>query len=172
MVSMSRVRLGRWAILTGVLLAVPAVAQWRVAQETPAGASNRIDVAVIENDSGHNLRLFNDDAQNVRGVFTIRDGFETIDPGVCPTYRVDERESKRVTFEENRCRIQIKLAEFTLGKAGEVDNRELRRIMNGSSIVFRYRLSGGNYRETKFTLRGSKYAVTTAIEDFNLMFDQ
>lgn len=170
--SIPTLRSVRCIFFIGVLFAAPAVAQWRVAQETPSGASNRIDIAIIENDSGHSLRLFNDDSQNVRGVFTIRDGFDTIDPGVCPTYRVDAREPRRVTFEEDRCRVLLKHAEFTLGRAGDVDSRELRRIMNGSTIVFRYRLSGGNYRETEFTLRGSKYAVTTAIEDFNLMFDQ
>lgn len=156
----------------GVLLSAQATAQWRVTQETRSGAGETIHVAVIDNDSGHQLRLFNDDAQNLHGIFTIRGGFDTIDPGVCPTYRVDEREQKRVTFAEGRCQIQPKSVEFTLGPAGDLDNRELRRIMNGSSIVFRYRLSGGNYRETQFTLRGSKYALTTAVEDLNLGFDE
>ena len=172
MVSMSMIRSGLCILFAGALLCAPAAAQWRVAQESPAGSGKRIDVAVIENDSGHNLRLFNDDVLNVRGVFTIRDGFDSIDPAVCPTYRVDEREPKRVRFEEKRCRVQAKHAEFTLGNSRDIENRDLRRIMNGSSVVFRYRLSGGNYRETKFTLRGSKYALTTALEDFYLGFDE
>lgn len=172
MVNLSTIRLSTGIFFIGVLLAIPAFAQWRVAQETPAGANYSIDVAIIDNDSGHNLRLFNDATQNIRGIFTIRDGFETIDPGVCPTYRVDAREPRRVTFEEDRCRILLKQAEFTLGNMGQGDNRELRRLMNGSNIVFRYRLSGGNYRETKFTLRGSKYALTTAVEDLYLGFDE
>ncbi|TFH47962.1 MAG: hypothetical protein E4H01_07255 [Lysobacterales bacterium] len=158
--------------LAGALLTLPAVAQWRVAQETPPGAEHRIHVALIDNESGHHLRLFNDASQNVRGIFTIRDGFDTIDPGVCPTYRVDEREPMRVTFEKERCRILLKQVEFILEKTGEVDNRELQQIMDGSNIIFRYRLVGGNYRETKFTLRGSKYALTTAVEDLNLGFDE
>jgi len=163
-----RTSIGRFAVsllFACALHATPALAQWRVAQETPAGSSFRIDVATIENDSGHILRLFNDDSQNVRAIFTIRKGFDTIDPGVCPTYRVDQREAKRVTFEENGCRILPKQAEFTLGKVGQGRNRDLHRIMNGSNIVFRYRLGGGNYRETSFTLRGSKYALTTAVVD-------
>lgn len=172
MVRMSTVRFSLCVFFIGVLLAAPVMAQWRVTQETLPGTTNRIDVAVIENDSGHNLRLYKDDTQNVRGIFTIRDGFDTIDPGVCPTYRVDNREPQRVTFGEVRCRVLPKFAEFTLGKTGGIDNRELRRMMNGSNIVLRYRLSGGNYRETKFTLRGSKYALTTAIEDLYLGFDE
>lgn len=172
MVNRSTVGVATGLFFAGVLLTLPAVAQWRVAQETPAGAEHRIHVALIDNESGHQLRLFNDESQNVRGIFTIRDGFDTIDPGVCPTYRVDEREPRRVTFEDERCRILVKQVEFILEKTGEVDNRELQRIMNGSNIIFRYRLAGGNYRETRFTLRGSKYALTTAVEDLNLGFDE
>ncbi len=136
------------------------------------GSDKRIDVAIVENDSGHSLHLFSDDMQNVHATFTIRGGFDTMDPGVCPTYRVDQRAPVRVTFEEERCRILPKQAEFTLGKTGQGNNRKLRRIMNGDSIVFRYRLGGGNYRETKFTLRGSKYALTTAVEDLEVGVDE
>jgi len=160
------------AALAATLANQPVFAQWRVTQDTPAGVDNRIDVAIIANDSGHQLRLYNDEAQNVRGIFTIRDGFDTIDPAVCPTYSVDEREPKRVTFEGEHCHILPRQTEFTLGKSGLVANRDLRRIMNGSNIVFRYRMQRGNYRETTFTLRGSKYAVTTAMEDPNFGYDE
>ena len=131
---MSTIRLAAGIMFAAVLLVRPAVAQWRVAQETPAGTDGRIDIAMVENDSGHSLRLFNDETQNVRATFTIRGGFDTMDPGVCPTYRVDKREPERVTFEEGRCRILLKQAEFTLGKTGQGLNHKLRRIMNGDSI--------------------------------------
>ena len=172
MVNMSTIRLAAWIIFAAVLLARPAIAQWRVAQATPAGTDDKIDVAIVENDSGHSLRLFSDETQNVRATFTIRGGFDTMDPGVCPTYRVDKREPERVTFEEGRCRILPKQAEFTLGKTGQGRNRKLLRIMNGGSIIFRYRLGRGNYRETRFTLRGSKYALTTAVEDLEVGVDE
>ncbi len=172
MVNMSTIRFAADMFFAGMLLPGPAFAQWRVAQETPVGIGKRIDVAIVENDSGHSLRLFNDETQSVRGVFIIRDGFDTIDPGVCPTYRVDKREPKRVTFEEGPCRILPKQAEFTLGKTGQGRNQQLHRIMNGGSIIFRYRLGGGNYRETTFTLRDSKYALTTAVEDLEVGIDE
>ena len=172
MVNMSTIRFAAGIFFAGVLLAGPALAQWRVAKEKPAGIGKSINVAMVGNDSGHSLRLFNGETQNVRGIFTIGDGFDTMDPGVCPTYRVDNREPRRVTFEEGRCRILPKQAEFTLGKTGQGRNRKLHRIMNGSNIVFRYRLGGGNYRETRFTLRGSKYALTTAVEDLEVGVDE
>ena len=156
----------------GMLLAAPTHAQWRVAEETPLGYGKRVHVAIVENDSGHSLRVYNDETQNVRGLLTIRGGFDTVDPGGCPTYRVDEREPKRVTFEEERCRILPKQVEFTLGKTGFARNHRLRRIMNGNSLVFRYRLGNGTYRETVFSLAGSKYALTVAVEDQEPGFDE
>jgi len=156
----------------GVLLGGAADAQWRVAQETPNGVDRRIDIAIVENDSGHSLRLYGDDDQNVRGIFTIRGGFDTIDPEGCPTYRVDGRQPQHVGFGQERCRILPKQAEFTLGKTGFGRNWQLHRIMNGDSIVFRYRLGAGNYRETVFTLRGSKYALTTAVQDLEVGIDE
>lgn len=155
-------------LIAAVLLFQTAAAQWRVGQESPTGSTKRIDVAVVENESGHRLRIFSDDARNVHGIFEIGGGFDTIDPGVCPTYRVDKREPQRVAFGEGRCQILPKQAEFTLGRTYEGRNERLRRIMNGSNIVFRYRLGGGNYRETSFTLRGSMYALTTAVEDLEV----
>ena len=166
MVNVSAIRFAAGIVFAGMLLAGPVLAQWRVAQGTPAGIGKRINIAIVENDSGSSLRFFNDETQTVRGIFRIRDGFDTIDPRVCPTYRVDNRELRRVTFEEGRCRILRRQAEFTLGKTGQGRNRQLHRIMNGDSIAIRYRLAGGNYRETTFTLRGSKYALTTVTDNF------
>jgi len=171
-VNMSIIRVAVGIMLAGVLLAPPAVAQWRAAQETLPGTGKRINIAIVENDSGHSLRLFNDETQSVRAIFTIRGGFDTMDPGVCPTYRVDKREPKHVSFEEERCRILPKQAEFTLGKTGRGRNRQLHQIKNGRNIVFRYRLGVGHYRETRFTLRGSKYALTTAVEDLEVGVDE
>lgn len=159
-------------LIAGVLLAQSAHAQWRVGQDAPEGASSRIDVAVVENESGHVLELYSDDAEIVRGTFTIRGGFDTIDPGTCPTYRVDERTPNRVTFAGERCQILPKQARFTLGPAGDARNNALRRIMNGSRLVFRYRLGNGTYRETAFTLRGSKYALTTAMPSREITYDE
>ena len=159
-------------LVVGALALQTAAAQWRVGQDTPVGASKRIDVAMVENDSGHRLSIYSDDARNVRAIFEISGGFDTIDPGVCPTYRVDERQPQRVAFADSRCQILPRQAAFTLGRTYEGRNEQLRRIMNGSNIVFRYRLGGGNYRETSFTLRGSKYALTTAVEDLETGFDE
>jgi len=171
-VSGSTIPAAAGSLIAAMLLFQSAAAQWRVGQETPSGGTQRIDVAVVENESGHRLRIFSDDAGNVHGIFEIGGGFDTIDPGVCPTYRIDKREPQRVTYGEGRCRILPKQAEFTLGRTYDGRDERLHWIKNGSSIVFRYRLGGGNYRETSFTLRGSIYALTTAVEDLEMGADE
>lgn len=172
MVSRSVIATTAGTVLAGTLLMQAAVAQWRVGQETPPGTGKRIDVALVENDSGHRLRIFSDDANYVRGIFEIGGGFDTIDPGVCPTYRVDRRAPRKVTFRDGRCQTLPKQVAFTLGRTHEGRNAQLRRIMNGTRIVFRYRVARGNYHETAFTLRGSMYALTTAVEDLAVGADE
>ena len=54
---------------------------------------------------------------------------------------------------------------FTLGR---VEGRELRSVpvmelMNGTRLSFIYRAKQAGYRETEFTLRGSKQALNTAL---------
>lgn len=160
--------------LTAALVVVTghAVAQWRVVPEVPDGTASPVNIAVVDNESGHSLRIYRDDEFNVRGTFKIRGGFDTIHQNGCPTYRVDERPPVRVSFADGRCLLEPKRAHFTVGKIGESSNRELRRFMNGSDIVFRYRLANGGYRETTFTLRGSKYALNTAIGQDEIEFDE
>lgn len=160
------------AVLAGALLTQAAPAQWRVGQDTPTGTSKRVDVAIVENAGGDRLRIYSDDDMKVRGVLEIGGGFDTIDPAVCPTYRVDKRPPRRVTFDEGRCQILPRQAAFTLGRVHGGRNEQLRRIMNGSNIVFRFRLGRGNYRETSFTLRGSMYALTTAVADLEVGADE
>jgi hypothetical protein len=149
-----------------------ASAEWRVVTESPPDTDAAVEVALVDNDSGHSLRIFRDDEFNVRGVFTIRGGFDTIDQDGCPTYRVDKREPVRVSFHARRCVLEAKRAEFTLGTIGDPNNWQLRQLIFGSDIVFRYRLDSGGYRETAFTLRRSKQALQSAIGQAEIEFDE
>jgi len=146
-------------------------AQWRVVAEVPAGLETPTEIAMVENDSGHSLRIYRD-AQDVRGVFAIRGGFDTVNEDSCPTYRVDDRRPARLSYQKESCRIDGKRVHFTLGDPAAPRNGELRQLMNGSSIVIRYRLRAGHYRETEFTLLHSKYALGTAVGGPDLFFDE
>ena len=138
-------------------------ASWQVDTEAVPETPVAVPVARVDNESGHSLRIYEDAGNRVHALFTIRGGFDTLDPAACPTIRVDRRRPERLTYEGERCLLEPKRAQFTLGKVGEPVERTLRQFLNGSRIVFRYRLAGGAYRETGFTLHRSKHALYTAI---------
>lgn len=144
-------------------LTAAAAAQWQVETEAVPDATSDVAVAVVENEAGHSLRIYEDGERRVLALFTIRGGFDTLDPAGCPTIRVDRRRPERLTYGGGRCLLEPKRVRFTLGEVGAPRERTLRQFLNGSNVVFRYRLAGGMYRETSFTLHRSKHAVYSAI---------
>lgn len=148
-----------------VLTPVAAHAEWEVYAETPEGVEFPTSVAIIFDSSGNSLRIYRDDDQTVRGIFTIRDGFDTFADSGCPTYQVDAKAPANVRFDDNGCQLEAKRAHFTLGEVadGIVSSRALVRLLNGREVAFRYRLHGVGYRETRFTLEGLRFAVDQAL---------
>lgn len=153
-----------------------AAAQWDVVREPVSqSAENEIPVALIENDSGHSLRIYVDDNGTVRGIFGIRDGFDALAWTTCPTYRIDTRQPIVVSTESGSCDLEPKRAHFVLGKQveGAIESTQLHRLMNGKLLVFRYHLDSVGYRETSFSLQLSKFAVEGAVgRSVNIVKDE
>jgi len=159
-----------WSRLRGwlwLLLVLPgaAAAQWDIVEEpVPGGGGAPVRVAKVENDSGHVLRIYLDEGAVV-GVFALREGFDRLAAESCPTYRVDDREPVPLASLDGGCRIDGKSARFVLGREheGTIRSEPLHRLMNGTAIVFRYRMAALGYRQTEFSLNRSKYAVRGAV---------
>ena len=140
--------------------------QWDIAKEpVPHSSEALVSVAVVENDLGHSLKIYVDDAGVVRGMFTINGGFDILAGAMCPTYRVDERQPRVVGMGEISCEIESNRAHFTFGQqqGGKIRSTELHRLMNGTAVVFSYQLESVGYRESSFSLSRSNYAVRGAI---------
>ena len=153
------------AVLGLVLVSANAPAQWNVVEETVPESDEPLTLAMVANDSGHSLRIYVDSDNRVRGIFQIRDGFDTIAESSCPTYRIDHWQPAVLTSGEDWCRLEPKRAYFTLGILdGEtIRSTPLIHLMNGTFIMFRYHLASLGYRETRFTLSGSKQALYDAL---------
>ena len=154
--------------LTALLLALSgraAQAQWRVANERPAGVETPIRVALVENKRGDILRVYRDDDSVVRGIFTLAEGFDTLLEGACPTYRVDREPAAVVSRGDDACGMDARSARFVLGEVegNRVHSDALLELIDGTAIVFRYHLNGVGYRESRFSLRRSKQALNTSI---------
>jgi len=154
-------------LAAALLAAAPALAsaRWDVVVEAPTDVDAEAEVAVVSNDSGHSLRVYRDDGGVVQAVFSIREGFDTLSDALCPTYQVDE-EPPIATGLAGECALDAKRARFSLGVVEEdrvIRSDALLELMNGSRLAFRYRIPSLGYRETTFSLKGSKQALNRAI---------
>jgi hypothetical protein len=145
--------------------ALDAAAQWVVGSETVKEGEEPIKVAMVRNASGHALLLYQDEASMVRGLFIIRPGFDAIAESSCPTYQIDDHKPLSLILGTDSCVLEPTRAHFIVGPVadGRVRSDQLLGIMNGTTLLFRYPLASRGYRETVFTLQGSKQAVYEVI---------
>ena len=158
----SRPPLG-WAIVALALLALsplPLPAQWYT-ESVPVGEDGaQVNTATVTNESGHRFRVYRSGESLVRGQFTIPEGFERLSSQTCPTWHVDKRFLVS-TAALTPCRLGHWHADFVIAEieGNRVPSAELERVMRGKRLVFRYRIEGAGYRETTFSLRGSRRRV-------------
>ena len=160
---MSRCARIPWALVALALLALSparAPAQWHTARLAVGEDGTMVDVAAVENDSGHRFQVYRSAESLVRGRFSIPEGFERLSPDTCPTWQVDDRFLVS-TAAESACRVEHWHADFVIAgiDGRRVRSVELDRVMRGNRLVFRYRIEGAGYRETSFGLRGSRRRV-------------
>lgn len=155
------------AMLLGLALAPVsgAHAQWSVGPARPEGAAVDVTVARLANEGGHALEVYRDGSGAVRARFTLPPGLTELDTGLCPTLQVDRWAPTNRSIDQGACLANARWAEYVVGTVANqrIASERLFQFMNGNQVVFRYRLAGGDYRETAFSLSGSKRALTGAI---------
>lgn len=152
-----------------IALLVPFVgraADWDLVQEQVLYSEREnVPVALVRSDEGDTFRVYVGDDGTVRGVLTLRRGFNTFSERGCPTYQIDDRASRVVTLPEQPCTLKANQAHFSFGKKSgrKILSTPLHRLMNGKTVVFRFRLDSIGYRQSTFSLRRSKFAVEEAV---------
>ena len=152
-----------WAIVALALLALsplPLPAQWYTESVPVDEDGAQVNTATVTNESGHRFRVYRSGESLVRGQFTIPEGFERLSSQTCPTWHVDKRFLVS-TAALTPCRLGHWHADFSIAEieGNRVHSSELERVMRGKRLVFRYRIEGAGYRETTFSLRGSRRRV-------------
>ena len=150
-------------LVTLALLALSpaqAAAQWYTESVPVNEDGAQVNTATVTNESGYRFRVYRSGESLVRGQFTIPEGFERLSSQTCPTWHVDKRfvvSPAAVT----PCRVGHWHADFVIAEieGNRVRSAELDRVMRGKRLVFRYRIEGAGYRETTFSLRGSRRRV-------------
>lgn len=152
-------------ILYCLWLPLNAAAEWGVVTRNSADRNSKTNVAYTVNESGYTLEIYRDSGNAIRSRFTMVDGLIGFADKSCPTYQIDKHTPKNRSINDAPCLSSKQWAEFIMGhvKGNSIPSSPLLELMNGISITFRFNLEKGNYRETKFSLVGSKRAMTTAL---------
>lgn len=148
-----------------LLLPLAAPAQWAVVNQRLEGTRSETIIARIRNGTGHTLEFYRDGVGAIRARFTLVPGLTSLDPEHCPTLQVDRWTPMNRSANDAACLATSQWAEYVLGhvEGQEVHSARLLQIMNGSELMFRFRLDGGDYRESQFSLAGSKRSLSAAI---------
>jgi hypothetical protein len=155
------------AAAVAVMLAFPGpiAADWDVITRPDAGSQRQTPVAVTANDHGYSLEIYRDSVGAIRSRFTLPPGLYRLSDRSCPTFQIDRGAPINRSVNDAPCLQTERWAEFVVGyvEDSRVISSRLLAFMNGIDIAFRFRLSEGGYRETTFSLLGSKRSMTAAI---------
>lgn len=149
-----------------LLLFIPTMglAQWNVISHDKVATGVETSIAAITNKEGHTLEIYRDAVGAVRSRFTLKKGLLQFAKRSCPSYQIDRGQAQNRSINDAPCISDKQWAEFILGyiKDNVIASSSMLAIMNGISITFRFKLANKDYRETKFSLSGSKRAMLSA----------
>jgi len=147
------------------LLPLSASAQWRVNQRSISESGAKGLVAHTENEAGYALEFYKDGDAAIRIRLNLPNNLMNLRKGTCPTYQIDQGKPDNRSYDASPCSGTAHRPEIITGRIEDQQIRSdlLLQIMNGNTITFRFRLEQGDYRETSFSLAGSKRSMTTAI---------
>ncbi|NKB37166.1 MAG: hypothetical protein GKR93_08325 [Gammaproteobacteria bacterium] len=148
-----------------IACAVVSAAEWNTITHSDMDSNTTTSVAIIENDDGYTLEVYKDSVNAVRARFTLAKELISFPKNFCPTFQIDNGQPKNRSINDAPCLADKTWAEFILGyiESGQVTSSAIAGIMNGVSLKLRFMLENGDYRETLFSLRGSKRAMSAAL---------
>ncbi|MGK0296509.1 MAG: hypothetical protein ACI9XC_000098 [Gammaproteobacteria bacterium] len=151
------------------ILSSPTVsfAQWAVAADTKTPNDEPRQVAYTTNSEGYTLEIYMDSNMMIRSRFILKEGMLKLEEKSCPTYQIDNGMANNNSINGDTCLSNHQWAEFIFGNIqnGTINSSILLAFMDGITLTFRFRLENGDYRETKFSLSGSKRSMTSIIGD-------
>ncbi|MGH8246962.1 MAG: hypothetical protein ACREUU_11085 [Gammaproteobacteria bacterium] len=141
-----------------------AAADWAVVSQRENNDTTTT-IARTNNPDGYSLEIYRDAVGAVRSRFTLRDGLLRLVERDCPTYQIDKGKPINRSINSAPCLSTERWSEYVLGYVvdSRVESRNLLSFMNGINIYFRFRLASGDYRETQFSLLGSKRSLSAAL---------
>ena len=150
-----------------LIMVIPEIsnAQWAVKTDNQPASGPQIQVAYTTNTEGYTLEIYKDSLTTITSRFILKDGLIMLPENFCPTFQIDNGMSNNKSINGAPCLSNNVWSEYIFGEIlnGEVNSPILLALMDGITITFRFKLYEGDYRETKFSLSGSKRSMTSVI---------
>lgn len=150
-----------------ILLLCPILvhAEWGVMTLTDSNNNTQTQVAYTRNDEGYTLEIYKDNVGAIRSRFSLSAALDILAKRSCPTYQIDSSVLDNRSVNDAPCLTDLAWSEFILGYTENdvVTSDKLNALMNGSTVTYRFMLDNGSYKETYFSLSGSKRATLSAL---------
>lgn len=157
----------RFYFLQIIMLLAPctAIAQWATITSTDAEILSSGPIAYSENIGDYRLEIFKDSENLIKSRFILKKGLLGLSASLCPTYQIDSGTARNNSTDNSPCIFDSGSAEYIIGKVvnNQVKSSVLVALMEGLTLSFRFKLKNGDYRETSFSLAGSKRSLTAVI---------
>ena len=150
--------------LIGIISSLQVYAAWEVTTlEDVSNSSTRI--AYVVNDEGYTVEIYKDSVGAVRSRFSLDEHSERLADKHCPTFQIDSRIIDNRSLNDAPCISNSDWSEYVLGyiENYQIKSEKLNALVNGITFTFRFMLNNGEYRETRFSLEGSKRATLTVL---------
>jgi hypothetical protein len=149
-------------------------AAWQVTTTKDAMTDETKKSAVVLNDEGHSLSIYRLANGAVFANFSLASkSFDQLAPEKPPMFRVDKNEPHDLMAQKRLQELvgvqplssEPKWINFPIwhGKEAEGRSAVLNELMQGTSVVFRYYIFTGGYKETTFSLTGAGPAIADAL---------
>ncbi len=148
------------------ILAQNGTSEWQSVVEPPSEGAEPLTMALVSNQNGDTIRIYKDQNEIVRGIFSLGDQSLAFEDGSCPTVRVDRLPPHPLVHLGGPCELENPHhVRFTLGviNQDQVQSTMLWQLINGGGFRVWYQVKDKGYRETKFSLRRSMNALVSTL---------
>ena len=148
-----------------LLMSLPTRAEWQTITHNDLDNNTLTSVAIVKNQDSYTFEIYRDSVDAIRARFTLSDNLLSFPGNFCPTFQIDAGIPRNDSINNAPCLSGATWAEFILGYVENdlLESSTVTGLMNGVNLKFRFMLANGDYRETLFSLVGSKRAVTAAL---------
>lgn len=150
-------------------------ASWEVEIKTDSMTDEEKKTAKVINEEGHSIAVYRLPNGTVWVNFSLSSrSLNQLSPQKPPVFRIDKNKPHDIANEKQTQEMRLGIEAFAWepkwinfliwhGKESEGRSHNLRQLMQGETIVFRYHLFTGGYKETSFSLEGAGPAIADAL---------